>query len=151
MAGLDFYSSESYILGGREPMGVYKTKVFSRFARKAGLENDALLEAARAVASGQWDADLGGGVFKQRVARMGGGKSGGFRTLLACRAGGSCFFVYGFAKNARANVTTKELEVVRATAAILLSYDEGDLTQAVAQGELVELELEVDGHASPQT
>ena len=52
-------------------MSVYTTKVFSRFARKAGLENEALLEAARSVLSGHWDADLGGGVFKQRVARAG--------------------------------------------------------------------------------
>lgn len=132
-------------------MSVYKTKAFSRFARKAGLESEALLEAARSVLSGQWDADLGGGVFKQRVARAGGGKSGGFRTLLAFRAGGSCFFVYGFAKNAKANLTMKELAVVKATAAILLNYSEDGLAHAVAQGELVELELEVDGDESPQT
>jgi hypothetical protein len=132
-------------------MGVYKTKAFSRFARKARLESEALFEAARAVMAGQWDADLGGGVFKQRVARAGGGKSGGFRTLLAFRAGRSCFFVYGFAKNDMANLTKKELEVVQATAAILLKYSADDLAQIVARGELVELELEVNGDESPQT
>jgi len=54
-------------------------------------EQDAAL-----VVDGRFDADLGGGVFKQRVARAGGGKSGGFRTLIAFRVGASCFFVYGF-------------------------------------------------------
>jgi hypothetical protein len=132
-------------------MRVYKTKAFSRFARKAGLDSEALIEAAYAVSSGQWDADLGGGVFKQRVARAGQGKSGGFRTLLAFRAGGSCFFVYGFAKNDMANLTKKELEVVQATAAILLNYSADDLAQVVARGELVELEREVDDDESPQT
>ena len=131
-------------------MGVYETKVFSRFARKAGLKAEALLGAAQDVIAGRWDADLGGGVFKQRVARAGRGKSGGFRTLLAFRAGGSCFFVYGFAKNDTANLTKKELEVVRATAAILLNYSAEDLAQVVARGELVKLELEIDGDESPQ-
>lgn len=132
-------------------MSVYKTQAFSRFARRAGLDSEALIEAACAVSSGQWDADLGGGVFKQRVPRAGQGKSGGFRTLLAFRAGGSCFFVYGFAKNDMANLTKKELEVVQATAAILLNYSADDLAQVVARGELVELEREVDDDESPQT
>lgn len=136
---------------GRRQKGVYKTKVFSRFARKAGLDSEALIETARAVISGRWDADLGGGVFKQRVARPGRGKSGGFRTLLAFRTGGSCFFVYGFAKNDMANLTKKELEVAQATAAILLNYGADDLAQIVARGELVELELEVNGDEGPKT
>ncbi|MBI5941775.1 MAG: type II toxin-antitoxin system RelE/ParE family toxin [Caulobacterales bacterium] len=131
-------------------MSVYKTKAFSRFARKARLEDEALLEAARAVMSGHWDADLGGGVFKQRVARAGAGKSGEFRTLLAFCTGGSGFFVYGFAKSARANVTKKELEVVQATAAVLLNHCAGDLARAVAQGELVELELEINDDECPK-
>ena len=139
MAGLDFYSSESYILGGREPMGVYKTKVFSRFARKAGLENDALLEAARAVASGQWDADLGGGVFKQRVARMGGGKSGGFRTLLACRAGGSCFFVYGFAKSDLGNIRDDEAEQFKKMARHVLALTDAQLQRLIETDQFEEL------------
>ena len=78
-------------------MGVYKTKSFSKFARKADLGSAELLEAAKAVASGRWDADLGGGVFKQRIAREGGGKSGGYRTIILFKVGGHSFFVHGFA------------------------------------------------------
>ena len=126
-------------------VSVYKTKAFARLARKAGLTDAQLADAAVLVVEGRFDADLGGGVFKQRVARSGGGKSGGFRTLLAFRVGRSCFFVYGFAKNAKANVTTKELEALQAFAALLLGYGEGDLAKATEQGELVELEIK--GHA----
>lgn len=68
-------------------MSGYKTKEFARFARKADLGSDELLEAAKAVASGQGDADLGGGVFKQRIAREGRGKSGGFRTIILFKVG----------------------------------------------------------------
>jgi hypothetical protein len=126
-------------------VSVYKTKTFARFARKAGLTDAQLANAAAEVVEGRFDADLGGSVFKQRVARSGSGKSGGFRTLLAFRVGGSCFFVYGFAKNAKTNVTAKELEALQAFAALLLGYGEDDLAKAVEQGELVELEIK--GHA----
>lgn len=131
-------------------MSVYKTKAFARFCRKAGLTDAQLAAAAALVVEGRFDADLGGGVYKQRVARAGGGKSGGFRTLLAFRAGRSCFFVYGFAKSAKANVTAKELEALQAYAALLLSYDAGELKLAVDHGELVELELQADADQDPQ-
>jgi hypothetical protein len=75
-------------------MRVYQTKDFARFARKAGMTTEKLLAAAADVADGKSDADLGGGVFKQRVARHGGGKSGGFRTILLFKAGQHSFFVH---------------------------------------------------------
>ena len=94
-------------------MSVYQTKEFARFARKDRLSAKAMLEAAADVAAGNFDADLGGGVFKQRVARPGGGKSGGFRTILFFKAGRRTFFAYGFAKNERANVSAKELKALK--------------------------------------
>ena len=120
-------------------MGVYKTKEFSRFARKAALTDDELLEAAKAVASGQRDADLGGGVFKQRIAREGGGKSGGFRTIILFKVGGHSFYVHGFAKNDKANVTSKELKALRALADTLLRFDAKALATAIAAGEISEV------------
>jgi hypothetical protein len=88
-------------------MSVYTTK---EFARKAGVANAKLLQAARDVAKGHCDADLGGGVFKQRVAREGGGRSGGFRTIILFRVDGHSFFAHGFAKNDKANVSARELQ-----------------------------------------
>lgn len=120
-------------------MNVYKTKEFSRFARKANLGGGALLEAAEAVASGRWDADLGGGVFKQRIARQGGGKSGGWRTIILFKVGGHSFFVHGFAKSEKGNVTPKELKALKKLAAIFLGFDAEALEKASAAGEIAEV------------
>lgn len=120
-------------------MSVYKTKEFSRFARKAELESTELLEAATAVASGRWDADLGGGVFKQRIARKGGGKSGGFRTIVLFRAGGHSFFVHGFAKNEKANISPRELKALKKLADTFLGLDAAALERASAAGEIAEV------------
>lgn len=120
-------------------MSVYKTKEFTKFARKADLGNAELLEAANAVASGLSDADLGGGVFKQRIAREGGGKSGGFRTIILFKVGGHSFFVHGFAKNEKANITPKELKALKKLATTFLSLDAEALAKAGAAGEIAEV------------
>ena len=120
-------------------MSIYKTKEFSKFARKAGLGSAELHEAARALASGQWDADLGGGVFKQRIACGGGGKSGGFRTIILFKVGGHSFFVHGFAKNEKANITPKELKALKALASTFLGFDAEALKTASAAGEIAEV------------
>lgn len=121
-------------------MSVYLTKEFARFARKAGLADTKLLQAARDVAANRYDADLGGGVFKQRVAREGGGKSGGFRTIILFRVGSHSFFAYGFAKNDRANVSANELKALKRLADVLLGFSEEQLEAAQAAGELIEVE-----------
>jgi len=123
-------------------VSVYKTKDFSRFARKAALRDQELLEAAAAVASGGWDADLGGGVFKQRIARAGAGKSGGFRTIVLFKVGSHSFFVHGFAKNEKPNVTPRELKALKALADIFLGLDAAALAKASAAGEI----SKVDDH-----
>jgi len=120
-------------------MTVYATKEFGRFARKAGLLDAKLLQAAEDVSTGQYDVDLGGGVFKQRVAREGGGKSGGFRTIILFRVGGHCFFAHGFAKNAKANVSPKELKALKKLADVLLGFSDEQLRTAKATGELIEV------------
>ena len=121
-------------------MSVYVTKEFGRFARKAGLANAKLLQAAQDVAAGRYDADLGGGVFKQRVAREGGGKSGGFRTIILFRVGSHSFFAHGFAKSDKANVSAKELKALKRLADVLLGFSEQQLEAAQAAGELIEVE-----------
>lgn len=120
-------------------MSVYKTKEFVKFARKADLADAELLTAAKEVARGQWDADLGGGVFKQRIAREGGGKSGGFRTIILFKVGGHSFFVHGFAKNEKANITPKELRALKNLAASFLSLGSEALQKVSAAGEIAEV------------
>ena len=120
-------------------MRIFKTKWFVRFARKQGI-GDADLRAAvdRAVA-GMIDADLGGGVIKQRIARPGEGKSGGFRSMMLFRAGEKAFFVYGFPKSARGNVCQDELQGFRQLADAMLNYDDATLAKALENGALQEV------------
>ena len=89
---------------------------FARFARKSGITDTNLCSVARAIRLGRADADLGGGIYKQRMARKGAGKSSGFRTILIFQFGGHCVFVYGFAKKDRPNLTERELNEFRLVA-----------------------------------
>ena len=82
-------------------MRTFKTKAFMRFADKAGISDVVLCRAVRQAERGLVAADLGGGVIKQRIARSGQGKSGGFRALIVFRAGTRAIFVHGFAKAKR--------------------------------------------------
>lgn len=121
-------------------MTVLMTKTFARFARKAKLEDVNLAKAAAEVAAGEFDADLGGHVYKQRVARSGGGKSGGFRTIILFKVGRHSFFAHGFAKNEKANVTAKELKALKKLAEVLLALSEADIDKGIAAGEFVKVE-----------
>ena len=76
-------------------MRVFKTKAFARIARKEALGDKALTEAVADIERGLIDADLGGGLIKQRIARTGEGKRGGFRTLIACHFGKRAIFLFG--------------------------------------------------------
>lgn len=89
------------------------------------------------------DADLGGGVIKQRVARPGGGKAGGFRTIILFRSGSRAIFVHGFAKSERANIRDDELAAFRALAAELLGYRDEAIARAVAVAVAVGVLIEV--------
>jgi hypothetical protein len=92
--------------------------------------------------SGLVDADLGGGVIKQRVARPGMGKSGGYRTLILFRQGDRAIFAFGFAKSAQANISRADLALLKDAAAEALEWSEEKLDRLVASGTLVEIEDE---------
>ena len=94
-------------------MRIFKTKTFARFARAAGIGDAALRKAVEGAERGLVDAELGGGVIKQRIAREGGGKSGGFRTIVLFRSGERAIFVHGFAKNERDNIDEDELRAFK--------------------------------------
>ena len=94
-------------------MRTFKTKPFARFAEREGMEDAALCGAVRRIDRGQIDADLGGGVMKQRIARKGEGRSVGYRAIVLFRRGELAFFIYGFAKSHRANLRRDELRALR--------------------------------------
>lgn len=85
------------------------------------------------------DADLGGGVIKQRIARRGEGKSGGFRVVILYQRGVKAFFVHGFAKSDRANVAQDELAALKQLASEMLAYGDKEIAQAMASGPLREV------------
>ena len=120
-------------------MRVFKNKSFARFARKARITDAVLCAAIDATSRGLVDADLGGGVVKQRIARQGGGKSGGFRTIILFRLRALAFFVHGFAKNEQDNIRDDELEAFKMLAADMLAYDDETLARAIANGTLMEV------------
>jgi hypothetical protein len=92
---------------------IFKTRWLARFARRQRIEDRSLIEAIARAGRGLIDADLGGGIIKQRVARPGQGRSGGHRMLIAYRAGDRAVFLYGFAKNERDNIDADELVTLR--------------------------------------
>lgn len=121
-------------------MRIFKTKPFARFANnKEKIADAALVEAVRRAEKGVFDADLGGGVIKQRIARRGQGKSGGFRSIVLFRAAHRAFFVYGFPKSARKNIRDDELAAFRRLAGELLALDDAGLRAAIANETIMEV------------
>ena len=120
-------------------MRIFQNKAFIRFAKKAGIGDAVLCEAIRNAERGLIAADLGGGIIKQRIARPGQGKSGGFRTLIVFRAGARAFFVYGFAKNEMDNIGQDELVALKKLATALLAYDDKAIARVIASGTLAEV------------
>jgi len=118
---------------------IFRNMAFTRFAKKSRISDVALCKAVMNAERGLIDADLGGGVIKQRVAREGEGKSGGFRTMILFKTGTRAFFVHGFAKNKMDNISDNDLVLLRRLAAEMLNYNETELTQAINNSLLIEV------------
>ena len=121
---------------------IFKSRWFQRFARKEGIEDVVLREAIARAEKGQIDADLGGGVIKQRVARPGQGRSRGYRTIILFRRGAKAFFVYGFAKSQRANINDDEEEQFKEAAKHVLGLTENQLAELLKRGDFAEVKSE---------
>jgi hypothetical protein len=120
---------------------VFKAKGFARFARSERISDASLRGAVRQAERGLIDADLGGGVIKQKVARPGQGKSGGYRVLIAYRAKVRSVFLFGFAKSARDNIGDDELASLQEVAKRWLAADLRAIDRAL-EGELQEVRYE---------
>ena len=121
------------------PRRLLKTRTFCRWMRKTQLDDAALSGAVDEMERGLVDADLGGNVYKKRVALPGRGKRGSVRTILATNRDDRWFFLYGFEKNERENITQTELTALRCLAQDLLSCPDAALEVALASGELTEI------------
>jgi hypothetical protein len=121
-------------------MAVYMSRWFANWARKQELSTRALCKAVNEMRAGLYDADLGGGLLKKRVARPGQGKSGGYRTLVATNKGSKWFFVFGFPKNVRSNIDKDEEASLKKLASHLLSLSPAAVMTAEHAGELIEVD-----------
>jgi hypothetical protein len=115
-------------------IAVYKTKPFARFAKKARIADSDLWHAAQNADLGMIDADLGGGVIKQRIARRGEGKSGGSRSIIVLRRDDRAVYVFGFEKKDMANISSNDLLAFRRYASTYLGFSIGEMNRLVEDG-----------------
>lgn len=121
-------------------MQIFKTRWLVRFARRERISDRSLREAIERAENGLVDADLGSGLIKQRVARAGRGRSGGYRMLVAYRRKDRAVFLYGFAKNERDNIEADELATLREIAEEWLGAGASRIAGALDEEALQEVE-----------
>ena len=118
---------------------ILKTRTFNRWLRKTLLTDSALLKAIDEMEQGLVDADLGGDVYKKRVALPGRGKRGSTRTLIATNRDSRWIFMFGFEKNDRENITQAELAYLQKAAQVFLGYSDAELLLAIAREDFLEV------------
>ena len=118
---------------------ILKRKDFARWQAGEKLPDAALCKAVHEMDAGLIDADLGGFLYKKRVARLGGGKNGGYRTLISAHAGSSYVFLHGFPKSDKANITQNEKKALQLAGKVFLELSAGDLAKALEIGVLLEV------------
>lgn len=122
-------------------MNVFKNAAFHDWTQKLGIGDEVLKEAIKEINLGSYEANLGGNVYKKRIALGNKGKSGGARTILAFKINDKAFFIYGFSKNKKDNVDDKELQGLKKLAKIYLNLKDEELARAVLRGEFIKLEV----------
>ena len=120
-------------------MDIFKTKECARRARKFGLDDASLREAVTRASVGQIDALIGKYLVKQRTARSGQGRSGGYRTVIALKIGERAIFLHVFEKSGQANLTEVQLRDFRAAAKLIDRFTPEQITRLVEAGELIEI------------
>ena len=119
-------------------MRVFKTKWFMRYARQERIKDQNLCDVIKRADRGLVDADLGG-IIKQRVARTGQGRSGGFRLIIAYRSGNMAVFLHGFAKSEQVNIEENELKTLQEIGAEWLKAKKERLEKAIKAGIIAEV------------
>ena len=121
-------------------MRIFKNPWFTRFASKEGIQDNELKDIVNNVLeTGQADADLGGGVYKVRIARHGEGKSGGYRVIVFFKSGERTFFRYGYAKSTLDNINKGELKVMKRQAKKYFAQSDEQIKIQLMNGTLLEI------------
>lgn len=121
-------------------MRIFKTKWFTRFAKKENIDDAKLVETVQNIESGLIDTDYGGGLIKQRIARDGGGKSGGYRSAVAFRSENRSIFLFAFPKSDQENLSIDEKREYKKAAILYLGMTEKQIQKAIESGVLIEVE-----------
>ena len=121
---------------------IFKNAWFCRFARREKIKDAVLKEAIARAERGLIDADLGGGVIKQRLARPGQGRSGGYRSIIIFQKGERAFFVYGFAKSDRENIDPDEAAAFKKSAKAFFALSDRQIEILIKDKELSEVDYE---------
>jgi len=121
---------------------IFKTKNFARWARKEKVTDGLLKNTINELEEGLIDADLGGGLIKKRVARIGQGKRGGYRVLLAFRDKDRSIFIFGFSKNNRENLSDEEKDMYKKISKLYLGASMSALEKMCIKGQLAEVSYE---------
>jgi len=120
-------------------MQIYKTKKFKKWAAKNKIADEKLLNAISEIDKGQGIVNLGGDLYKVRIAKNK-GKSGGYRTIIIYRKGFKSLFIHGFGKNEKANISNVELVLFKNYATDFLNYSEGSIERLLEKGDIFKLE-----------
>lgn len=123
-------------------MKIIKTKIFAKWADKNKISEQSLVIAANEIALDLYEANYGSGILKKRVANKGRGKSSSTRTIVAFKKGKNCFFIYGFEKNEKSNISSNEEKAFKIIAKSLLNYSDLELNQLIKDGILLEINNE---------
>lgn len=123
-------------------MRIFMTKAFHVWARKQKLEDKAILSAIKEIEQGLFDANLGGNVYKKRVSLRNCGKRDGARTIIAFKAHKKVFFIYGFTKNQKENITAKEEKALKELTKFYFGCNENQIDESIDTGELIEVKNE---------
>jgi hypothetical protein len=120
-------------------MRLFKFRKFQKWAKDEGVSDSILVTALAELKQGLFDANLGSGLYKKRVARAGQGKSRGYRVLLAFREGNRCIFIFGFAKSEISNIDDESKKILQRLAQYYLLLDNEELKIAINKGDLIEV------------
>jgi hypothetical protein len=115
------------------------TKQFSKWASKQQVHRNELAKALQEVKTGNFEANLGGQIFKKRIRFQGKGKSSSGRTIVCYKKKDWIIFIHGFAKNEKSNLTKKELAGFKEFAQILLGLSPKKIKTAIKNGDLIEV------------
>jgi hypothetical protein len=115
------------------------TKQFSKWVSSQNIAEDELSEAISEIQTGQFEANLGGHLYKKRIAFEGQGKSSSGRTIVCYKKDDRAIFIHGFAKNEKTNLSKKELTALKEFSKILVGFSEKEIAIAIENGDLIEV------------